>query len=155
MMSTLLEQLKKRRIALRAEAERYDASCWRITPAISTPGIHLDTLELIAKGLKSELVLIPHEKRMAVKAMLDDELSPFEQNKKPDKTGQGRHTGKRPMARPAGGRRMSASDTTTHEINVLKLTLHGKLVEYLAGFNNGRNVIPLPTSLKTTLPDPL
>ncbi len=37
----------------------------------------LDTLELIAKGLKSELMLIPQEKLSAVKAILEnDELSP-------------------------------------------------------------------------------
>ena len=36
----------------------------------------LDTLELIAKGLKSELMLIPQEKLSTVKAMLEsDEFS--------------------------------------------------------------------------------
>ncbi len=29
----------------------------------------------------------------------------------------------------------------TEHINVLKLTLHRRLVGYLAGFNNGRNVL--------------
>ncbi|MCF6338852.1 MAG: type II toxin-antitoxin system HipA family toxin [Gammaproteobacteria bacterium] len=43
---------------------------------------------------------------------------------------------------------MSTNDTTIHEINVLKLTLHGKLVGYLAGFNNGRNVITFADEFK-------
>jgi len=33
----------------------------------------LDTLELIAKGLKSELMLIPHDKMSAVRAILAEE----------------------------------------------------------------------------------
>ncbi len=33
----------------------------------------LDTLELISKGLKSELLLIPQEKLLAVKAILETE----------------------------------------------------------------------------------
>lgn len=33
------------------------------------------------------------------------------------------------------------SETTGDEVNVLQLTLHGRLVGYLAGFRNGRNVL--------------
>lgn len=33
------------------------------------------------------------------------------------------------------------SETTGEDVNVLKLTLHGRLVGYLAGFGNGRNVL--------------
>ena len=36
----------------------------------------------------------------------------------------------------------------TDEINVLKLTLHDKLVGYLAGFNNGRNVLSFADEFK-------
>lgn len=35
----------------------------------------LDTLELVAKGLNSELMLIPKEKLSAVQAVLESELS--------------------------------------------------------------------------------
>jgi len=36
----------------------------------------------------------------------------------------------------------------TDEINVLKLTLHGRLVGYLAGFQNGRNVLSFADEFK-------
>jgi len=36
----------------------------------------------------------------------------------------------------------------TDEINVLRLTLHGKLVGYLAGFHNGRNVLSFADEFK-------
>ncbi len=39
---------------------------------------------------------------------------------------------------------------STSEINVLKLTLHDKLVGYLAGFNNGRNVLSFADEFKNT-----
>ena len=42
---------------------------------------------------------------------------------------------------------MSTSETT-NEINVLKLTLHNMLVGYLAGFNNGRNVLSFTDEFK-------
>ena len=41
---------------------------------------------------------------------------------------------------------------STSEINALKLTLHDKLVGYLAGFNNGRNVLSFADEFKN---DPL
>ena len=41
---------------------------------------------------------------------------------------------------------MSASDA--EEVNVLKLTLHGRLVGYLAGFHNGRNVLSFAEEFK-------
>lgn len=37
---------------------------------------------------------------------------------------------------------------TANEISVLKLTLHNKLVGYLAGFNNGRNVLSFADEFK-------
>ena len=38
---------------------------------------------------------------------------------------------------------------TADEINVLKLSLHGKLVGYLAGFQNGRNVLSFAEEFKS------
>jgi len=40
------------------------------------------------------------------------------------------------------------SNDRTDEINVLRLTLHGKLVGYLAGFHNGRNVLSFADEFK-------
>lgn len=74
-MSTLLEQLKKRRLALGLKQNdmmlRVGVSRQQYQRLESKGNPRLDTLELIAKGLKSELVLIPQEKLMAVKAVLD------------------------------------------------------------------------------------
>lgn len=91
MMSTLLEQLKKRRIELGLKQNdmmlRVGVSRQQYQRLESKGNPRLDTLELIAKGLKSELVLIPQEKLMAVKSMLDgDELFSSTQTK--DKTKQ-------------------------------------------------------------------
>lgn len=37
---------------------------------------------------------------------------------------------------------MSTANTDSgNEVNVLRLTLHGRLVGYLAGFSNGRNIL--------------
>lgn len=74
-MNSLINQLKQRRITLglkqhdmllqvgisRQQYQRLEAS--------GNP--RLDTLELIARGLKSEIVLIPQEKLDAVKALLE------------------------------------------------------------------------------------
>lgn len=74
-MKSLLDQLKRRRIELglkqhdmlllvgvsRQQYQRLEA---RGNP-------RLDTLELLAKGLKSEIMLIPQEKLSAVKAILE------------------------------------------------------------------------------------
>jgi len=40
------------------------------------------------------------------------------------------------------------STSSADEINVLKLTLHGRLVGYLAGFHNGRNVLSFADEFK-------
>lgn len=40
------------------------------------------------------------------------------------------------------------STDSANEINVLKLTLHGRLVGYLAGFRNGRNVLSFADEFK-------
>ena len=78
-MSTLLEQLKKRRIALGLKQKdmllRIGISRQQYQRLESKGNPRLDTLELISKGLKSELILIPQEKLLAVKAILEDEDS--------------------------------------------------------------------------------
>ena len=40
------------------------------------------------------------------------------------------------------------STNSADEINVLKLTLHGRLVDYLAGFHNGRNILSFADEFK-------
>lgn len=80
-MNSLLEQIKKRRIALALKQHdmmlRVGISRQQYQRLESKGNPRLDTLELIAKGLKSELLLIPQEKLNAVLAVLADEaLSP-------------------------------------------------------------------------------
>jgi transcriptional regulator with XRE-family HTH domain len=80
-MKSLLEQLKKRRLALSLKQNdmmlRIGVSRQQYQRLESRGNPRLDTLELIAKGLKSELMLIPQEKLSTVKAMLEsDEFSP-------------------------------------------------------------------------------
>jgi transcriptional regulator with XRE-family HTH domain len=76
-MKSLLEQLKKRRLALGLKQNdmmlRVGMSRQQYQRLESKGNPRLDTLELIAKGLKSELILIPQEKLSAVKAILEDE----------------------------------------------------------------------------------
>jgi len=66
-MDSLLEQIKKRRIALELKQHdmmlRVGISRQQYQRLESKGNPRLDTLELVAKGLKSELVLIPQEKR--------------------------------------------------------------------------------------------
>jgi len=80
-MKSLLEQIKKRRIALALKQHdmmlRVGMSRQQYQRLESKGNPRLDTLELVAKGLKSELLLIPQEKLNAVLAVLtDDNLSP-------------------------------------------------------------------------------
>ncbi len=79
-MNSLLEQIKKRRIALKLKQHdmmlRVGMSRQQYQRLESKGNPRLDTLELVAKGLKSELLLIPQEKINAVLAVLaDDALS--------------------------------------------------------------------------------
>ena len=78
-MSTLLEQLKKRRIALGLKQNdmllRAGISRQQYQRLESKGNPRLDTLELITKGLKCELMLIPQEKLLAIKAILEDKYS--------------------------------------------------------------------------------
>lgn len=76
-MNSLLEQIKKRRIALELKQHdmmlRVGMSRQQYQRLESKGNPRLDTLELVAKGLKSELLLIPQEKLNAVLAVLADE----------------------------------------------------------------------------------
>lgn len=71
----LIEQLKQRRIDL--GLKQYDMllragmSRQQYQRLESKGNPRLDTLELLAKGLKSEIMLIPREKLSAVKAILE------------------------------------------------------------------------------------
>lgn len=80
-MRLLLEQLKKRRLALNLKQKdmmlRIGVSRQQYQHLESKGNPRLNTLELIAKGLKSELMLIPTEKLNRVKEILEnDGLSP-------------------------------------------------------------------------------
>jgi len=80
-MNVLLEQLKKRRKELGLKQSdimlRIGISRQQYQRLESRGNPRLNTLELIAKGLKSELMLIPQGKLLAVKAVLEgDEITP-------------------------------------------------------------------------------
>lgn len=78
-MNSLLEQIKKRRIALELKQHdmmlRVGISRQQYQRLESKGNPRLDTLELIAKGLKGELLLIPQEKLNAVLAVLADDAT--------------------------------------------------------------------------------
>ena len=91
-MNSLLEQIKKRRIALALKQHdmmlRVGISRQQYQRLESKGNPRLDTLELVAKGLKSELLLIPQEKLNAVLAVLaDDNLPSSGAPIKPSQTG--------------------------------------------------------------------
>jgi transcriptional regulator with XRE-family HTH domain len=75
MTDALLRQLKKRRIALGLKQNdmmmRIGVSRQQYQRLESKGNPRLDTLELIAKGLNSELLLIPKEKLSAVITVLE------------------------------------------------------------------------------------
>jgi transcriptional regulator with XRE-family HTH domain len=74
MISSLLEQLKNRRLALGLKQSdmmlRVGISRQQYQRLESKGNPRLDTLELLAKGLNSQLMLIPKEKLAAVRAVL-------------------------------------------------------------------------------------
>jgi len=78
-MNSLLEQIKKRRLALSLKQHdmmlRVGMSRQQYQRLESKGNPRLDTLELIAVGLKSELLLIPQEKLNAVQAVLADDTT--------------------------------------------------------------------------------
>jgi len=84
-MNSLLQQLKKRRIDLNLKQKdmmlRVGISRQQYQRLESKGNPRLDTLELIAKGLNSELMLIPKEKLSTVQTILESETS--EQTNKP------------------------------------------------------------------------
>ena len=79
MMKSLLQQIKKRRLALGLKQSdmklRIGVSRQQYQRLESKGNPRLNTLELIAKGLDSELMLIPKEKRNSVRAVLGSEDS--------------------------------------------------------------------------------
>lgn len=74
-MNSLLQQLKKRRLDLGLKQDdmmlRAGVSRQQYQRLESKGNPRLETLQLIAKGLKSEIMLIPTEKRDAVLAVLE------------------------------------------------------------------------------------
>lgn len=78
-MRLLLEQIKKRRLALALKQQdmmlRVGMSRQQYQRLESKGNPRLDTLELIAKGLKSELLFIPQEKLNSVRALLADDAA--------------------------------------------------------------------------------
>ena len=79
MISSLLEQLKNRRLALGLKQSdmmlRVGVSRQQYQRLESKGNPRLDTLELLAKGLNSQLMLIPKEKLAAVRAVLEREAA--------------------------------------------------------------------------------
>jgi transcriptional regulator with XRE-family HTH domain len=78
MMKSLLEQLKNRRLTLGLKQKdmllRIGVSRQQYQHLESKGNPRLNTLELIAKGLKSELMLIPTEKLNLVKEILENDM---------------------------------------------------------------------------------
>ena len=74
---TLLDQIKKRRLALGYKQKdmlmRIGLSRQQYQQIESKGNPRLDTLELIAKGLNSELMLIPNEKKQQILAILNED----------------------------------------------------------------------------------
>ncbi len=74
-MSKVLEQLKTRRKQLGLKQAdmlmRAGISRQQYQQLESRGNPRLDTLELVAKGLNSELVLVPQDKLLAVQAVLE------------------------------------------------------------------------------------
>ena len=91
-MNAFLGQLKKRRIELRLKQNdmylRIGISRQQYQRLESKGNPRLNTLELIAKGLNSELMLIPMEKLDLVQAVLSSETD--KQTKEPAGQAQGK-----------------------------------------------------------------
>lgn len=89
-MKSLLQQIKARRLALKFKQSdmpsRIGISRQQYQLLESKGNPRLDTLELIAKGLNSEILLIPNEKLDTVIAILSEKSEESEQpneSKKP------------------------------------------------------------------------
>jgi transcriptional regulator with XRE-family HTH domain len=78
-MTSILQQIKKRRLALGLKQNdmmlRVGVSRQQYQRLEAKGNPRLDTLQLIAQGLNSELVLIPKEKLSAVMAILEQDPS--------------------------------------------------------------------------------
>jgi transcriptional regulator with XRE-family HTH domain len=76
-MKSLLQQIKERRLFLGLKQNdmplRIGVSRQQYQRLEAKGNPRLDTLELIAKGLNSEIMLIPREKLSAVIAVLDED----------------------------------------------------------------------------------
>lgn len=85
MSLTLLEQIKKRRLILGFKQAdmmlRMGISRQQYQHLESKGNPRLKTLELIAQGLNSELMLIPKEQLRAVQALLSNQTHDKEQKK--------------------------------------------------------------------------
>lgn len=88
-MNTLLEQLKKRRKKLGLKQNDMKllvgVSRQQYQRLESKGNPRLSTLELIAKGLKCEFLLIPQENLMAVQTLLEEDNSNAKKDLKQDK----------------------------------------------------------------------
>lgn len=77
MINSILDQIKQRRLTLGLKQNdmmlRVGVSRQQYQRLESKGNPRLDTLELISKGLNSELMLIPKEKLGAVMALLEQE----------------------------------------------------------------------------------
>ena len=89
MTDSLLQQLKKRRLKLGLKQHdmmmRIGVSRQQYQRLESKGNPRLDTLELIAKGLNCELMLIPKEKVHAVVAVLESVEPELASGQKPSK----------------------------------------------------------------------
>ncbi len=85
-MEPLLKQIKRRRLKLALKQHdmmlRIGMSRQQYQRLESKGNPRLDTIELIAKGLKSELLLIPHEKLNDVLAVLQEDSSASQKKQK-------------------------------------------------------------------------
>ena len=92
-MASLLQQIKQRRVTLGLKQNdmllRIGISRQQYQRLESRGNPRLDTLELIAKGLNSELLLIPKDKLSAVLAVLEE---PSALDKDPSAFGQSTST---------------------------------------------------------------
>lgn len=88
-MQSLLKQIKKRRLQLMLKQHdmmlRIGISRQQYQRLESKGNPRLDTLELIAKGLKTELLLIPQEKLNAVLAVLAEDSPEHAEDKQSTK----------------------------------------------------------------------
>ncbi len=88
-VNSLLEQIKKRRKHLGLKQKdmmrRVGMSPQQYQRLEAKGNPRLDTLELIAKGLKGELMLIPQDKAAAVKALLNNDDSGIDMKSAKDK----------------------------------------------------------------------